>query len=93
MSRQLAYAAATVHLAAAVVRHLADGLNLLGEAINPSHVVTLTHGATRREWCEECRTHHAAVTVYAHDNDDPTDARPVGSWVDCDLHNDPEDEA
>lgn len=83
MSYLTAYTADTLHLAAAVLRHVADGINLAGSWLNPAHTVHIEAGSTRRQWCEEHHTWEAAVIMYAHDGD-PTDARAIGEWVDCD---------
>ena len=78
----LAYASATVYLAAAIVRHVADGLTLAAEAICPPWNATFTFGTPRRTWCEECHDWHVEQTVYVHTGD-PTDAREVGVHTTC----------
>ena len=82
-----AYLAETVGLASAIVRHVADGLTLVAEAINPPWSVHITTGTVRTVWCEDCHANHHATTVYAHGTD-PTAAHPVGEWIDCDQEDD-----
>lgn len=89
MTNLTAYTAATVHLAAAVVRHVATGLDLIADTVHPEIVMHITEGTWRRVWCSTCHASHAAVTMYAH-NGDPTDARPIGEYVDCDQEDDDE---
>lgn len=92
MSAATAYAAQTVHLAAAIIRHAAEGLDLIGNVINPAHVGNIEAGRTRRRWCEQHRVWEATATIY-QDHGDPTKAVPVGEWIDCDSDDDEDEEA
>lgn len=91
MNAAIAYLAATAHLAAAIVRHLADGLNLIGDTINPSHHLTITTGSTRLEWCDECRVHHETRHRLRLRPRPHRHSHPVGTWTDCD--NDDQEDA